>query len=498
MYISLNTLYLVSFLDLQNMTCPHIQSKMVGILWMIPIYSVDCVLSLVFPGAAVAIGMMRDCYEAYVLYLFLAMLLAFLSNDDETQMIEYLESQPPQPYPSPIHYCNSDMLDGKQYLRFIKFGTLQYCIVKPLMALLALITSWFGLYEQGNFDPIESSYLFIILVTNLSVVVAFSSLLSFFHKFKYDLRPFNPVPKFLSIKSIIFCIYWQGILIALLLEFDVIAPPSKSSYSKTSFAATFQDFLICIEMAIASIINMTAFDYKPYAGEIVEEIFLQRKHSDSLTESLLRPKDEDEDDDARHNAIDSRKPLPRGYRRPPSKKSSKGKSQNVRSEKQESLLGSKEKKKSSKSKKNSDLEKADENVNSRPGSFDCADYDEDEDVLDKVINRERSNSSSKILGTPLLGLVPNADFEQKRREQLTSSMDGGRSREISISDTCYEGGGLEIEQGDGNKKTRSKKKKKGNGLKGIMNKNFAHNTAIRDFNETMPVSILLKLVIVLK
>lgn len=41
----------------------HIQSKIVGILWMVPIYSFDSFLSLWVPSIASYVNMLRDCYE---------------------------------------------------------------------------------------------------------------------------------------------------------------------------------------------------------------------------------------------------------------------------------------------------------------------------------------------------------------------------------------------------------------------------------------------------
>lgn len=43
---------------------PLVQSKVVGILWMVPIYSVDSWLSLTFKDGALYLDMLRDCYEA--------------------------------------------------------------------------------------------------------------------------------------------------------------------------------------------------------------------------------------------------------------------------------------------------------------------------------------------------------------------------------------------------------------------------------------------------
>lgn len=450
------------------MTCPHLQSKMVGIIWMVPIYSVDCVLSLLFPEAAIGIGMLRDCYEAYVLYLFLAMLLAFLCNDDESQMVEYLDSLPLQPYPSPFQCCFRDLLGGKDYIRFIKFGTLQYCLVRPMMAIFAFISSWFGMYEEGNFDPLESTYLFIVVVTNISVILAFSSLLSFYHRFKYDLRPFNPVPKFMCIKCIIFCIYWQGLVIALLLQFEVLSQPSDSNYSKASFAVSLQDFVICVEMAIAALANYVAFDFKPFAGEIVEEIFLQKFSNESLSESLLCS------NGGGDNSTGNDTPLPRGYRRS-SNQQKKLKSTSKKTDKRRH---------SYKALKQDHVDDSSDAVIERhTESLDSSSHVEEEDFAAQEEGdggRCRSSSSSHNIGTPLLGLVSNEEFQQR-------SLGGGVNKHVLSPGVHPEKGGLEIESSGDGKKRRSEKGRKRVSLRGFVDKNFAHNAALRDFNETMPI-----------
>jgi hypothetical protein len=101
-----------------NFTHPAIQSKIIGILWMIPIYSFNSVMSLFFPSSAVYIDMMRDCYEAYVLYLFFSLLLSFLCGGNEAYMIEYLETLPASKHPFPFNLCLSSYLPvGNDYLR---------------------------------------------------------------------------------------------------------------------------------------------------------------------------------------------------------------------------------------------------------------------------------------------------------------------------------------------------------------------------------------------
>ncbi len=48
---------------LKHFNIPSIQSKIIGIVWMVPIYSVDSFLSLSFPKSALYLDMLRDCYE---------------------------------------------------------------------------------------------------------------------------------------------------------------------------------------------------------------------------------------------------------------------------------------------------------------------------------------------------------------------------------------------------------------------------------------------------
>lgn len=47
----------------QNMSNRSVQTKIVGIIWMIPIYAIDSFLGLWMPNNAEYVNMLRDCYE---------------------------------------------------------------------------------------------------------------------------------------------------------------------------------------------------------------------------------------------------------------------------------------------------------------------------------------------------------------------------------------------------------------------------------------------------
>ena len=96
---------------------------------MAPIYAVDSFLSILHPPAAIYINMLRDCYEAYVLYLFLSLMLAYLNSDeDDYEVIVYLETK--LPYTSHKQYNKGSLSKGKAFLRYCKFGVLQVTLFR--------------------------------------------------------------------------------------------------------------------------------------------------------------------------------------------------------------------------------------------------------------------------------------------------------------------------------------------------------------------------------
>lgn len=57
---------------------------------------------------------------------------------------------------------------------------------------------------------INGGYLYITIIYNFSVSLALYALFLFFFATSDLLRPYEPVLKFLTIKSVIFLSFWQG------------------------------------------------------------------------------------------------------------------------------------------------------------------------------------------------------------------------------------------------------------------------------------------------
>ena len=59
-------------------------------------------------------------------------------------------------------------------------------------------------------DRPDSGYLYITIVYNISISLALYALLMFYMATKELLHSYDPVLKFLTVKSIIFFAFWQG------------------------------------------------------------------------------------------------------------------------------------------------------------------------------------------------------------------------------------------------------------------------------------------------
>jgi hypothetical protein len=175
-------------------------------------------------------------------------------DENEYELIKYIESS------------LSDTLDhprGKEYLKYWKFGTLQYCIIRPCTAIAAMLLNAYSLYDEEKLGWANGN-IYILLVTNLSVTYAFVVLASFYSVLKCRLKPFKPVGKFLCIKFVIFFSFWQSIVFYGMVYFRWI--PSVGGYSATSVSVQLQDFLICLEMFVLAVAHLHTFSHRPFVA----------------------------------------------------------------------------------------------------------------------------------------------------------------------------------------------------------------------------------------
>merc|ERR1711971_944707 len=241
---------------LRYYTNPAEQRWIVRILFIVPVYSFESWISLLFFKGNhyyVYFNAVRDCYEAFVIYNFLSLCYEYLGG--EGNIMSEIRGKPIK---SSVWY-GTCCLAGHSYnigtLRFCKQGTLQFCIIKPVMSLAIIFLQSFGLYNEGVWS-IHQGFLY-------STIIYFAT--------KDLLRPYDPVLKFFTVKSVIFLSFWQGVGLAVLETMGFIQPiMDENGFKQTeagSVSAGYQNFLICVEMLMAAIALRYAFPISVYLNE---------------------------------------------------------------------------------------------------------------------------------------------------------------------------------------------------------------------------------------
>lgn len=118
-----------------------------------------------------------------------------------------------------------------------------------------------GVYHESELS-LHYGYIYILFIMNVSIGYAFIVLASFYTAMKYKLKPYEPVGKFLCIKFVIFFAFWQSVVITGFVKIGWIT--GFGSYDARQVATGAQDFLICIEMFIAAIAFTYTFSYVPF------------------------------------------------------------------------------------------------------------------------------------------------------------------------------------------------------------------------------------------
>nr|KYP44468.1 Transmembrane protein 184C family [Cajanus cajan] len=217
---------------------PEEQKFLIGVILMVPCYSIESFVSLVNPSIGVDCEILRDCYESFAMYCFGRYLVACLGGEERT--IQFMERQAPASlktpllqhssdkgtvnHPFPLNYFLKPWKLGSGFYQIVKFGIVQYVchlphsltlsnpfqmIIKAFTAILAVILEAFGVYCEGEFKP-ACGYPYVAVVLNFSQSWALYCLVQFYTVTKEELAHIKPLAKFLTFKSIVFLTWWQA------------------------------------------------------------------------------------------------------------------------------------------------------------------------------------------------------------------------------------------------------------------------------------------------
>ncbi|KAF8721074.1 hypothetical protein HU200_023490 [Digitaria exilis] len=251
---------------------PEEQKFMIGLILMVPVYAVQSFFSLLNSNVAFICELMRDCYEAFAMYCFERYLIACLGGEESTirfmeGRLQISESSPLLDvdydygivkHPFPLSCFMRNWYLGPDFYHAVKIGIVQYMILKPICAVLAIFMELLGIYGEGKFGW-KYGYPYLAVVLNFSQTWALYCLIQFYTATKDKLEPIKPLSKFLTFKSIVFLTWWQGVAVAFLFSTGLF-----KGHLAQSLQTRIQDYIICLEMGVAAVVHLKVFPAKPY------------------------------------------------------------------------------------------------------------------------------------------------------------------------------------------------------------------------------------------
>lgn len=270
------TAYLI-FRHLKHWTDAIAQKHIVRILLMVPVYATASLLAIVIGQYSLFFTLVRDCYEAYVLHQFFSLLEHYLKEEapnyfvalrggidegEETGTI--LSNFGETPFPFPL-CCGCTYQPGKRFFLHIKRCSLQYVFIKPILSAIAILLQILGLYNQTGVPLVKRASFWISILLNISSLLAVYFIFLFYELIKKVIQDHRPLAKLVSIKVLVFFVFWQSLIVAALYYFELL--PAFFGWSPERSSDTVQNILVCLEMTLLSFFNLYAFPYQNYRTE---------------------------------------------------------------------------------------------------------------------------------------------------------------------------------------------------------------------------------------
>ena len=267
-------------------TNPDVQRLICRILFMVPIYSIDSLVALEAYKYGNVVGLVRDTYEAYVIYMFYNLMMKLLGGEEMCLQLwrergrqqrglpgksestggesSAFEEEATMDHLFPMNHCWKPLKLNRRALDIWKFCLAQYMVLNPLLTCIAIPLYFLDLYKDGDFEP-TGTYIYFAGIRFWSVTFAFTSLVYFFISTKDFLEPHKPLFKFAAVKAVVFLSFWQSVVLAGLNHFEVI--PHSQMWTADEVTTGMQNFVVCIEMYLAALAHRWVFSDAQYLPE---------------------------------------------------------------------------------------------------------------------------------------------------------------------------------------------------------------------------------------
>ena len=90
---------------------------------------------------------------------------------------------------------------------------MQFVFFRPVTTIAKVVLAkyqYYGPWGAEGPNDYRAPQFYVSLIQNLSIFIAFTGLLKFYHAVDKDLEWCRPFAKFLCIKGVVFMTFWQG------------------------------------------------------------------------------------------------------------------------------------------------------------------------------------------------------------------------------------------------------------------------------------------------
>ncbi|GLB37386.1 putative organic solute transporter Ostalpha [Lyophyllum shimeji] len=259
---------------LQWYTNKREQRYIVRILFMVPIYALVSFASFLFWNHATILVLIRDGYESTVLTAFFYLLLMYLSHDPEEQKSIFLKAGlsreadrqarktgEVKKWVFPLGFIKWKPHDGLYFLQLMKWGVLQYCVIRPTTTLAAVILDYMGLYCEESW-ALGWGHVYITIIVSLSVTIAMYCLIQLYVSVADYLAPHRALLKLFAIKAVVFLTFWQATFLSVLSMFGVVKDTKYMTAADINIGIG--AVLETVEMTLFAFLHIRAFTYRIY------------------------------------------------------------------------------------------------------------------------------------------------------------------------------------------------------------------------------------------
>ncbi|KAI2624279.1 DUF300-domain-containing protein [Hypoxylon sp. NC1633] len=255
-----------------NYTKPFEQRHIIRILFMVPVYSTSAFLCIWYYWHAVYFQVISDCYEAFAIASFFALMCHYVAPDLHEQKEFFRHMRPVKPWVLPVNWfakcCGGERgpwrtpKSGLTWFNIIWIGIYHYCFIRVAMTITAVATQYFERYCESSNSPVFA-HIWVIVIECIAVSIAMYCVIQFYVQLREPLSEHQPFLKVLAIKLVIFLSFWQTIAISLgTSTLHIVNPNAVLSYPDLKVGIP--SLMLCVEMALFGILHLWAFPFAPY------------------------------------------------------------------------------------------------------------------------------------------------------------------------------------------------------------------------------------------